>query len=139
MPLIIRVLFISSLFISQYVITSDKSLEGNWIGASNPEIIINLSIQDDNFVAHEIDYRTSQMKEEPLFNLNLSKNVAQSSDRESELVLIREDILPVVSLSLPRVYSPKPSKLLLLDITESALLHTLFLIFSSSSTDSLKT
>ena len=93
MPLIIRVLFISALLISQYVITSEKSFEGNWIGASNPERIINLSIQDDNFVAHEIDYRTSQMKEEPLFNLNLSKNVAQSSDRESELVLIREDIL----------------------------------------------
>ena len=93
MPLIIRVLFISSLLISQYVITSDKSLEGNWIGASNPEIIINLSIQDDNFVAYEIDFGTNQMKEEPLFTLNLKNNLSQSPDGKSELVLIKEDTL----------------------------------------------
>ena len=93
MSLIIRVLFISSLLISQYVITSDKSLEGNWIGASNPEIIINLSIQDDNFVAYEIDFGTNQMKEEPLFTLNLKNNLSQSPDGKSELVLIKEDTL----------------------------------------------
>ena len=74
MRLIIKALFISSLLISQRVITSDYSLVGNWIGASNPEKIINLSIQDKNFVAYEIDFSTNQIKDEPLFTLNLSKN-----------------------------------------------------------------
>ena len=93
MRLIIKALFISSLLISQYVITSDYSLDGNWIGASNPERIINLSIQEKNFVAYEIDFSTNQIKDEPLFTLNLSKNLAQSPNGKSELVLIKEDIL----------------------------------------------
>tara|TARA_A100001011_G_scaffold20333_1_gene20639 strand:- start:1099 stop:1833 length:735 start_codon:yes stop_codon:yes gene_type:complete len=75
------------------MITAYESLDGNWIGASNPETIINLSIQNDNFVGHEIDYKTSQMKEEPLFTVNLSKKISQSSDGASELVLVREDTL----------------------------------------------
>ena len=93
MRLIIKGLFISSLLISQYVMTSYNSLDGNWIGASNPEKIINLSIREKNFVAYEIDFSTNQIKDEPLFTLNLSKNLAQSSNGKSELVLIREDIL----------------------------------------------
>lgn len=90
---LVKILITSSLLTFQYTISSEDELEGNWIGASNPERIINLSIKDNNFIAHEIDFSTNQMKDEVLFTVNLSENRSQSPEGKSELVLIEEDTL----------------------------------------------
>ena len=89
----VKILTTCSLLTFQYIICSEEKLEGNWIGASNPEMIINLSIKDNNFIAHEIDFSTNQLKDKVLFTFNLSENLSQSSEGKSELVLIEEDTL----------------------------------------------
>ena len=93
MQTLVKILITSSLLTFPYAISSEDELEGNWIGASNPERIINLSIKDNNFIAHEIDFSTNQMKDEALFTVNLSENKSQSPEGKSELVLIKEDTL----------------------------------------------
>ena len=93
MQTLVKILLTCSLLTFQYIISSEEKLEGNWIGASNPEMIINLSIKDNNFIAHEIDFSTNQLKDKVLFTFNLSENLSQSSEGKSELVLIEEDTL----------------------------------------------
>ena len=113
MRTLVKVLLISSLLSFQYAISSEENLEGNWIGASNPETIINLSIKDNNFIAHEIDFSTNQMKDEVLFTVNLSKNQAQSSDAKSELVLVEADtVIGADGRILYRDYKNKNKKMM---------------------------
>ena len=110
---LVKVLLTSSLLSFQYAISSEENLEGNWIGASNPETIINLSIKDNNFIAHEIDFSTNQMKDEVLFTVNLSKNQAQSSDAKSELVLVEADtVIGADGRILYRDYKNKNKKMM---------------------------
>ena len=113
MRTLVKVLLISSLLSFQYAISSEENLEGNWIGASNPETIISLSIKDNNFIAHEIDFSTNQMKDEVLFTVNLSKNQAQSSDAKSELVLVEADtVIDADGRILYRDYKNKNKKMM---------------------------
>ena len=113
MRTLVKVLLTSSLLSFQYAISSEENLEGNWIGASNPETIINLSIKDNNFIAHEIDFSTNQMKDEVLFTVNLSKNQAQSSDAKSELVLVEADtVIGADGRILYRDYKNKNKKMM---------------------------
>ena len=84
MQTLVKILLTCSLLTFQYIISSEEKLEGNWIGASNPEMIINLSIKDNNFIAHEIDFSTNQLKDKVLFTFNLSENLSQSSEGKSE-------------------------------------------------------
>ena len=113
MRTLVKVLLTSSLISFQYAISSEENLEGNWIGASNPETIINLSIKDNNFIAHEIDFSTNQMKDEVLFTVNLSKNQAQSSDAKSELVLVEADtVIGADGRILYRDYKNKNKKMM---------------------------
>ena len=113
MRTLVKVLLTSSLLSFQYAISSEENLEGNWIGASNPETIINLSIKDNNFIAHEIDFSTNQMKDEVLFTVNLSKNQAQSSDAKSELVLVEADtVIDADGRILYRDYKNKNKKMM---------------------------
>ncbi len=92
-PTLIKILLVSSLITFQYGISSEERLEGNWIAVSNPEMIINLTIKDDNFVAREIDFSSNKMKDEALFTVNLLENLSRSSEGKSELIFIREDTL----------------------------------------------
>ena len=55
MRTLVKVLLTSSLLSFQYAISSEENLEGNWIGES---------IKDNNFIAHEIDFSTNQMKDD---------------------------------------------------------------------------
>ena len=113
MRTLLKVLLTSSLLSFQYAISSEENLEGNWIGASNPETIISLSIKDNNFIAHEIDFSTNQMKDEVLFTVNLSKNQAQSSDAKSELVLVEADtVIGADGRILYRDYKNKNKKMM---------------------------
>ena len=113
MRTLVKVLLTSSLLAFKYAISSEENLEGNWIGASNPETIINLSIKDNNFIAHEIDFSTNQMKDEVLFTVNLSKNQAQSSDAKSELVLVEADtVIGADGRILYRDYKNKNKKMM---------------------------
>ena len=113
MRTLVKVLLTSSLLSFQYAISSEENLEGNWIGASNPEMIINLSIKDNNFMAHEIDFSTNKMKDEVLFTVNLSENRAQSSEAESELVLVEADtVIGADGRILYRDYKNKNKKMM---------------------------
>ena len=113
MRTLVKVLLTSSLLSFQYAISSEENLEGNWIGASNPEMIINLSIKDNSFMAHEIDFSTNKMKDEVLFTVNLSENRAQSSEAKSELVLVEGDtVIDADGRILYRDYKNKNKKMM---------------------------
>ena len=91
--LMIKIFLLTSLFIFHQVLCANDPIEGNWIGASNPETIIRLSSSTTGFKGYEIDFGTKEIEDVHAFSINLSKTISESPAGKSDLILEKEDTL----------------------------------------------
>ena len=86
-------LFVVSL-ISLFIDTAqtESNLEGIWIGASNPERIFKLTLQNDVYKAFEIDYSTLELMNDESFRIDPYKKIAISNNEKMSLLIMQKDI-----------------------------------------------
>ena len=86
-------LFVVSL-ISLFIDTAqtESNLEGIWIGASNPERIFKLTLQNDVYKAFEIDYSTLELMNDESFRIDPYKKIAISKNEKMSLLIMQKDI-----------------------------------------------